>query len=155
MSSQHIAQKHVTPVVKAMPLSTHRRGSRETSSGHSSPSRASDPPPCHAASHSQTENSQAQSDESQERNSSSHVQSHVQERSHTVPERPSSAHVTPDRPALSHCHHKTNWVAGEKVTLLVEGKRFSVSPLLFTKQSNTMLGRSAALLLCYTTCRLS
>ena len=30
---------------------------------------------------------------------------------------------------------------GEKVTLLVDGKRFSVNPTLFTKQPNTMLGR--------------
>ena len=29
----------------------------------------------------------------------------------------------------------------EKVTLLVDGKRFVVNPSVFTKQPNTMLGR--------------
>ena len=30
---------------------------------------------------------------------------------------------------------------GEKVTLLVDGKRFTVNPAIFVKHPNTMLGR--------------
>ena len=38
-----------------------------------------------------------------------------------------------------HSSHRSN--LGEKVTLLVDGKRFNVNPHLFTRHPNTMLGR--------------
>ncbi len=34
-----------------------------------------------------------------------------------------------------------SWGDRDKVTLLVDGKRFNICPLLLTKQPNTMLGR--------------
>ena len=49
-------------------------------------------------------------------------------------------------PECSHGHTGANGSEAEvtipdKVTLLVDGKRFVVSPSLFTKYPNTMLGR--------------
>ena len=54
-------------------------------------------------------------------------------------------HLHCDSPAREKTHSSGSNLSvssrGEKVTLLVDGKRFSVNPTLFTKQPNTMLGR--------------
>ena len=52
------------------------------------------------------------------------------------------------QPHISKSPHTMNrhyrgciWGDGEKVTLLVDSKRFIISPILLTKHPNTMLGR--------------
>lgn len=41
----------------------------------------------------------------------------------------------------SRCHRSYSWGDTDKVTLLVDGKRFTISPNLLIKHPNTMLGR--------------
>lgn len=40
-----------------------------------------------------------------------------------------------------HQHHGFGWGEKDKVTLLVDGKRFIINPNMLTKHPNTMLGR--------------
>lgn len=45
-------------------------------------------------------------------------------------------------PHTTNRHHRgCNWGDGEKITLLVDSKRFTINPNLLTKHPNTMLGR--------------
>lgn len=71
--------------------------------------------------------------------------------SHPVVDSLSGAHSQQQharQPHVSKSPHTTNrhhrgyiWGDGEKVTLLVDNKRFIISPNLLTKHPNTMLGR--------------
>lgn len=81
-----------------------------------------------------------------------HAHTQTQERGerHTIQERPGSglgsasssgASVKLSLAGSSHQNHRGPPVWGDKVTLLVDGKRFVVNPALFISHPNTMLGR--------------
>lgn len=81
-----------------------------------------------------------------------HAHTQTQERGerHTIQERPGSglgsasssgASVKLSLAGSSHQTHRGPPVWGDKVTLLVDGKRFVVNPALFISHPNTMLGR--------------
>lgn len=83
-----------------------------------------------------------------------HAHTQTQERGerHAIQERPSSGlssassssvSVRPSLAGSGHHGHSTPRVWGDKVTLLVDGKRFVVNPALFISHPNTMLGRWA------------
>ena len=172
-------------VVK-MPLTGHKKASKESSNGsaHSSPARSPDQLSHHStaasirssnSAPSLTTSSLTRGDQHTYSSASSeisHSHSHqVEDRHCTVStatgghslERTSSnsstssgystsnhqSHHHHSRPGVSlhhghsihHQHGPPTWGEKEKVALLVDGKRFSVSPHLLTKQPNTMLGR--------------
>ena len=63
----------------------------------------------------------------------------------TVGHLPHSQHIrhvksTSNSPHTRH-HRGCNWSDSDKVALLVDGKRFIISPCLLIKHPNTMLGR--------------
>lgn len=109
-----------------MPSFAQRKSSltKETSNGHSSPSKS----PEHYHRTAESVNRQPLSDH--------HSDQAVETPSLCSYEQP----VVHERPK----RHRgpTVWGDKDKVVLLVDGKRFSICPLLLTRQPNTMLGRS-------------
>lgn len=154
-----------------MPLTSHRKGSRDGGSAQSSPARSPENvvhevhPPI---------NQMRCSNSSQvavpETNAKSHVSVSASIGHSSGEERLSSARSVSNIPSVGweaqshnersmnsashayhrshHQHHGFGWGEKDKVTLLVDGKRFIINPNLLTKHPNTMLGRCVCMCVC-------
>ena len=154
-----------------MPLTSHRKGSRDGGSAQSSPARSPENvvhevhPPV---------NQMRCSNSSQvavpETNAKSHVSVSASIGHSSGEERLSSARSVSNIPSVGweaqshsersinsashtyhrshHQHHGFGWGEKDKVTLLVDGKRFIINPNLLTKHPNTMLGRCVCMCVC-------
>lgn len=151
-----------------MPLTSHKRSvTKESPSGsaHSSPSRSPDPHGHHQA-HQPTTHTTNPGDHptglthsvgvEHSSSSASLTHSHAERDRHVPQERPSSSLSSGSNSSTgsgggrsavsmassSHGHGRSvPPVWGEKVVLLVDGKRFTMNPKLFMSHPNTMLGR--------------
>ena len=150
-----------------MPLTSHRKGSRDGGSTQSSPVRSPDHlvqdshPPVNPGSVRGSNPSQVPLETNtrchvgvstagghncgEERITSSRSVSHIptvawDTQSHGERSVVSSvSHTYHNR--SHHHHHGLGWGEKDKVILLVDGKRFSINPNLLVKHPNTMLGR--------------
>ena len=146
-----------------MPLTSHRKGSRDSGSAQSSPARSPENlaqethPPVNQV---RCSNS---SQVSVETTSKSHVGVPACSGHGPGEERLSNARSVSNIPSVGweaqsqsersvssvshtyhrshHQHHGFGWGEKEKVALLVDGKRFIINPNLLVKHPNTMLGR--------------
>ena len=144
-----------------MPLTSHRKGSRD---GGSSPARSPEnlvleaPSPinqvrCSNSGHVSIEtnarslvgvSSSCGHFSGEERLSNSRSLSNIpstgwEMQSHSERSMSSVSHTCHHR--AHHHHHGFGWGEKDKVTLLVDGKRFIINPNMLTKHPNTMLGR--------------
>jgi len=152
-----------------MPLTSHKRSvTKESPSGsaHSSPSRSPDPHGHHHAHQPTTTHTTNPGDHptglthsvgvEHSSSSASLTHSHAERDRHVPQERPSSSLSSGSNSSTgsgggrsavsmagsSHGHGRSvPPVWGEKVVLLVDGKRFTMNPKLFMSHPNTMLGR--------------
>lgn len=152
-----------------MPLTSHKRSvTKESPSGsaHSSPSRSPDPHGHHQAHQPTTTHTTNPGDHptglthsvgvEHSSSSASLTHSHAERDRHVPQERPSSSLSSGSNSSTgsgggrsavsmassSHGHGRSvPPVWGEKVVLLVDGKRFTMNPKLFMSHPNTMLGR--------------
>lgn len=139
-----------------MPLTSHRKGSRDGGSAQSSPVRSPENLGQEAAAH--NPGSARSSQVPLETNSRSHAgvsassgHNSGEERTRSISNIPGAAWETQGHGEKSvthtyhhkphHQHHGFGWGEKDKVTLLVDGKRFIINPNLLVKHPNTMLGR--------------
>ena len=158
-----------------MPLTSHRKGSRDGGSAQSSPVRSPDNltqetghQPVRGSNPSQmsldtntkshvsvsTSNSQNCGEEkiASVRNVSSIPSVAWETQSHGERATPSVSHTYHHRSHLHHQHHGFGWGEKDKVVLLVDGKRFNINPNFLVKHPNTMLGRFVAVAVCVCVC---
>ena len=141
-----------------MPLTSHRKGGRDSGSAQSSPARS--PENVVHETH-QPINQVRCSNSSHATVAEVNAKSHPASGGHgSGEERLSSARSVSNIPSVgweaqSHCersashayhrphhqHHGFGWGEKDKVILLVDGKRFIINPNLLVKHPNTMLGR--------------
>lgn len=163
-----------------MPIASHKKATKDSSSTHSSQARSPDHLTHHStttsvrgssSTPSLTTHSQSRGDHNAQHghgsanSDSTHNHSHPNEDRHCTLNTASAERTISNSSSGSGCslgslHHSSrsgasfhhghsphhqhgppSWGDKEKVTLLVDGKRFSMNPNLLVKHSNTMLGR--------------
>ena len=146
-----------------MPLNSHRKGCRDGGSAQSSPVRS----PENLGQENHHTGSVRGSQAPHETSTRSHVSISTSNGHNGGEERTASSRSVSNIPGVAletqshghgeksvthtynrshHQHHSFGWGEKEKVTLLVDGKRFIINPNLLVKHPNTMLGRCVCVL---------